>query len=263
MLALCLCSASLFRIGRAFWLMYTERSVWLGYVGTESPVSFRVTFFLPLTIVVVFRTTIVTWRLPQRSTDATEPANFLVTTIFFFAAFVAALASTIGSASVATVRTVVMILRIGPFALESELLDVDKIGRNVGAANVLLQELGERRRTADVHLAFGDVRDEVLQVVRGQQQRALFGGVIAHDEEQCDPALPRKRLQLLPEDHVLLPHDAIDDDHVAGHVLHQRTDGRDPDSARDQNDLLATAGCFGEDTERPFGDNACSGRNVG
>ena len=87
--------------------------------------------------------------------------------------------------------------------------------------------------------------------------------MIADDEEQCDPTLSRKRLQLLAEDHVLLADNAIDDDHVAGHVLHQRADGCDPDSARDQNDLLATASGFGEDTEGPFGDNACSRRNVG
>ena len=44
----------------------------------------RVTFFV-LVIVVVLRTTMVTWRLPHLSTEATEPEKRLPMTIFFVA----------------------------------------------------------------------------------------------------------------------------------------------------------------------------------
>ena len=57
----------------------------------------------------------VTWRLPHLSTEAMEPAKRLVTTIFLVVARVAAVASTIGSASAATVRRMTMDLRIGSF----------------------------------------------------------------------------------------------------------------------------------------------------
>jgi hypothetical protein len=57
----------------------------------------------------------VTWRLPHLSTEATEPVKRLVTTIFLVVARVAAVASTIGSASAATVRRMMMDLRLGSF----------------------------------------------------------------------------------------------------------------------------------------------------
>ena len=75
----------------------------------------RVTFFFVPVIVVVLRTRMVTWRLPHLSTEAIEPAKRFVTTIFLVVARVAAVASTIGSTSAATVRRMTMDLRICSF----------------------------------------------------------------------------------------------------------------------------------------------------
>src|SRR5205814_2245092 len=88
--ALCALSASERSVGSAFWLMKIERSVWFGYTGTPIDVMRRVTFLRVPVVTVVFRTTIVTCSVPQRSTCTVEPLNLFVTTFFFGVAFVAA-----------------------------------------------------------------------------------------------------------------------------------------------------------------------------
>src|SRR5437016_8335503 len=187
-----------------------------------------------------------------------------MTTFFLAVAFTAAVASTTGMAITAAVRNVITAFRMAsPLVLsEGERLGVDEAGGNVGTADVPLEELGHRRRPADVDLALGDVGNELTQMTRRQQPPTLARRVIAHHEQERDAALVREALELFTEDEIGFADDAVDDDHVAGHVFHQGADRRDPDPAGDQNDLLASPRGLGEDAERPFRDDSGPGTDL-
>ena len=124
--------------------------------------------------------------------------------------------------------------------------------RHVGAPDVAVEDLRHRRRPADIDLSFRDIGDQLLEMLRREQASPVVGRVVADDEDEVDPSLPRQLFELVTEDHVFVPNDAIDHDHVSGHVLHERANRRDPDSARDQDDPVAASRRFREDAERPF-----------
>src|SRR2546427_470926 len=86
--------------------------------------------------------------------------------------------------------------------------------------------------------------------------------VVADDENESDPSRPRQLFELLAEDHVFVADDAVDHDDVSGHVLHERANWRDPDSACDQDDLVAASRRFGEDAEGPFREDSCAGSDL-
>src|SRR5512133_3428947 len=176
-----------------------------------------------------------------------------MTTLVFV---VAAATSATGSASPALVKTSVIALRMSVLSLEGELLGMDQAGGNLGPAHVPFERVGHRGRAADVDLALGDVRHELAQVAGREEAAAGVSPVIADHEEKSHAAFARKPLELLAEDDVAVVDDAVDDDDVAAHVLHQRADRCDADAARNEQDLLPFARSLGEDTERPFGDHA-------
>src|SRR5205085_11400761 len=128
-------------------------------------------FFLP-TIVVVFLTTIVTCSSPQRSTWAAVPVNDFVATLTFFFCTVfatdcweAAHASTLGKASASTLRTTVTDLRIGFVSLdEGEAFGVDVTAGDARAAQVLLENGGNRRRPAEEDDSHTDVMHELIEM---------------------------------------------------------------------------------------------------
>src|SRR5450432_2186343 len=112
MWALCAFRASWTRSGRAFVLMYTERSVWFGNTGTLIDVICRLVVFLLPVVVVVFLTTIVTCTLPQRSAWPRPPVNDLFATMTFFGAaraLVAAEAPTVGTVSATAASVIVSV----------------------------------------------------------------------------------------------------------------------------------------------------------
>ena len=139
---------------------------------------------------------------------------------------------------------------------------MDEARVDVGTADVLPQKLCHRRRPADVDLPFGDVGDELLEMSRRQQSRTVFAGVVTDHEVEGDPSLARQLLELVAEDHVFVPDDAIDHDNVSRHVLHQGANRRDPDAARDQDDLVAAPRLFREDPEGTLSGDACAGSDL-
>src|SRR5437588_7061168 len=125
----------------------------------------RVTvFFLPTTVVVFF-TTSVSWRSPQRSTCAVAPGTVFVTVV---------LAGTVACMSL--------------LCSEGEAFDVDVAARNAGAADVALDRARHRRRAAEKDLALGDVGHELAEMVRREQPVAAGRGVVAGDVMKLGPA---------------------------------------------------------------------------
>ena len=59
-------------------------------------------------------------------------------------------------------------------------------------------------------------------------------------------------ITLPPEDQIVLPQSAVEDDHVAAHPLDHRPDRRDPDAARDQQDPGSTLAVRGEQSVWSF-----------
>ena len=129
-------------------------------------------------------------------------------------------------------------------------------------ADAVLDRVRHCGRPAEIDLALGDVGDELAQVRRREQMAAFVGRVIAGDDLQPEAARRGERLELVAEDDVAFAQDAVDDDEVAVHVLEQGTDRGDADAAADQQRLRARARRVGEDTERSFGNDARSDRDL-
>ena len=125
--------------------------------------------------VVVFFTTSVTWTVPQRSAWACEPE-----TVFFTRddlllrrrlgrrrAVAAATALPTGRTSATALTAAVMCLVACecPFS-ECEAFGMDVATADAGAPDVSRDDVGHRRRAADVDVALGDVGDELAQVRR-------------------------------------------------------------------------------------------------
>src|SRR5512133_1461231 len=84
----------------------------------------------------------------------------------------------------------------------------DVAARDTGAAQAGQRGLGEPRRSADVDVAAGDVRDQGLQVL-GRQQ--LVAAALAQDVVQLGPAPAGELVELVAEEDVVLARGAVDD----------------------------------------------------
>src|SRR5579864_9509532 len=175
----------------------------------------------------------------------------------FFAAFTAAVAFATGTAITVAAMRLVSVFRIwSPRVLKSESLGVDEAAVDARPADVSFEDVCHRRRTADVDVALPNVGHELAKMRGRQKPGSVVGHMIAGDEKERDPATACKRLELVSEYDVVVTQHAVDHDRAALHVLHQRTDRRDSDPARDQQDLPPAARVGSEDAERPFREDA-------
>ena len=132
-------------------------------------VHFRVTFLTPFVTTVVFFTVTLTWTVPQRSASAAEPRTFLVTTVFFVTVVGSAVlhrrdgvSRGQGDGGRPQYRCQCSLHGLLLFRSEREALRVDVAGRNVRLTDALAGRICHRRWPADVHLALGDIGDELL-----------------------------------------------------------------------------------------------------
>ena len=94
-----------------------------------------------------------------------------------------------------------------------------------------------------------------MQVLRRQQTAALGRRVVADDVLDLAAVPAHELVDLVAQHEIALGERAVDGDHVAAELLEQRPNGRDPDSARDQQHLRTRARVGGEDAERPLGEH--------
>src|SRR3979411_2728574 len=140
---------------------------------------FRAIVFFAPTVVVAFLPVSVTWISPHRPADADKPVTLRVITTFFC---VAAKALPVGTATTAAPRPAITIFwkrfMVVPFS-ECEAFGMDEARRNVRVADIRPDGVRHCRWSADVDLALGDVRDQLLEMLGGKKIATLVGLMVA------------------------------------------------------------------------------------
>src|SRR5882757_1102259 len=128
----------------------------------------------------------------------------------------AAVALATGTAISATPNVAVAVRRkrfIGvSFLSEGEAFCMDETCGDMCSAYVAAQGVGHRGRAADVDLALGDVRYELLEVRGREEVPTLVGGVVAHDEVELDATRGGNLLELLSKDDLVVADHAVQHD---------------------------------------------------
>ncbi len=125
--------------------------------------------------------------------------------------------------------------------LEGEALDVDVFRWHVGPPDSGLDSPGHDRRSADIYLAVCDVWNQLTQVLRREEPFAARRCVVSYHIAQANASVPCKMFKLVSKHEVFVSQDPVDEDEVSRHVLDQRTDWRNADSACYEGDSRAGA----------------------
>ena len=121
---------------------------------------------------------------------------------------------------------------------EREALDMELAARDGGLAQVGHDPVDESGRAADIDVAVGEVRDQLLEMARREQVGRL--GAPCGRRRGTRPGPPRSdaiRSSSPAKTMSRARRDPVEDDEVAFQPLEQRPHGRDPDPARDHQRL--------------------------